>query len=225
MKANQLIFFMLFLSFGQAGFARSGSKEDSHWKPLFGENLNQAIFNINCWKFENEILTASNDEVIWAVREYENFILELEFKTEEGTNSGVIVYCTDPKNWIPNSVEIQIADDYCEKWSQSPKDWQCGAIFGHLPANNHNVVKKPGEWNKYKITCKGQMIVVELNGKKVTTMDMSQWISGKTNPDGSPIPSWLPKPFAELPTKGLIGLQGKHANASVWFRNVRIRSL
>lgn len=45
--------------------------------------------------------------------------------------------------------------------------------------------------------------MVILNGKKVTEMDMSKWTSGTKNPDGSDIPSWLPKPFAELPTKDL----------------------
>jgi len=225
MKRNQLFFLLLFLSFCQLGFANSGSRKDTKWRSLFGENLNQAKFDKSCWKIVDGALTASEDKVIWANGEYENFILELEFKTEEGTNSGVIVYCTDQEKWIPNSVEIQIADDYCEKWGKSPKNWQCGAIFGHLPANKQKVVKEPGKWNRYRITCKGQMIEVELNGKKITTMDMSQWKSGTNNPDGSTIPAWLPKPFAELPTKGLIGLQGKHANASIWFRNMRIKSL
>jgi hypothetical protein len=66
---------------------------------------------------------------------------------------------------------------------------------------------------------------VVLNGKKVTSMDMSLWTSGKINPDGSEIPSWLPTPFAELPTKGTIGLQGKHGDASISFRNVTIKAL
>lgn len=65
------------------------------------------------------------------------------------------------------------------------------------------VVKKPGEWNHMRIKCAGQHIMVILNGKKVTEMDMSKWTSGTKNPDGSDIPSWLPKPFAELPTKDL----------------------
>lgn len=56
-------------------------------------------------------------------------------------------------------------------------------------------------------------------------MDMSLWTSGAVNPDGTPIPSWLPKPFAELPTKGFIELQGKHGDASISFRNVQIRNL
>ena len=66
---------------------------------------------------------------------------------------------------------------------------------------------------------------VTLNGEKVAAMDMSLWKSATKNPDGSDIPSWLSKPLNTLPTKGKIGLQGKHAGAPIYFRNVRIKSL
>ncbi len=56
-------------------------------------------------------------------------------------------------------------------------------------------------------------------------MNMSLWASAKTNPGGSEIPSWLNKPFSKAPTKGRIGLQGKHAGAPIWFRNVKVREL
>ena len=222
---KRLTILLLFICFSFEGFSNSGDSKKTSWKPLFGTDLSQAKYDKNCWTLENGVLTASEDKVIWAVGDYENFSLDLEFKTAVGTNSGIIVYCTDPENWIPNSVEIQIADDYCEKWGTASKDWQCGAIFGHLAANQQKVVKKPGEWNKMGVTCKGKIIEVVLNGKKITRMDMSKWTSGKLNPDGSEIPNWLPKPFAELPTKGMIGLQGKHADATIWFRNVRIKQL
>ena len=195
------------------------------WEPLFAEDLSNAMYDKNVWTYDGGVLSASEDKEVWTTIEYENFVLELEFKNDHGTNSGVIVYCTDKNNWIPNSVEIQIADDYSEQWAGSPTNYQCGAIFGHLGANEQKVVKKPGEWNSFRITCKGKEITVELNGKKVTYMDMNKWTSGTTNPDGSEIPSWLPKPFAELPTKGYIGLQGKHGNALIWFRNIRIKQL
>ena len=222
---KQLTILLLFICFSVVGFSNSGDSKKTGWKPLFGTDLNQAKYDKNCWTMENGVLTASEDKVIWAQGDYENFSLDLEFKTAVGTNSGIIVYCTDPENWIPNSVEIQIADDYCEKWGTASKDWQCGAIFGHLAANQQKVVKKPGEWNKMEVTCKGKIIEVVLNGKKITTMDMGKWTSGKLNPDGSKIPDWLPKPFAELTTKGMIGLQGKHADATIWFRNIRIKQL
>ncbi|MDR0866333.1 MAG: DUF1080 domain-containing protein [Candidatus Symbiothrix sp.] len=195
------------------------------WKPLFGADFSDATYNKAVWTVSDGVLTASKDESIWSTKEYENFTLELEFKNEHETNSGVVVYCTNKENWVPNAVEIQIADDYCEKWSTSSLDWQCGAIFGHLAANKQKVVHEPGEWNSMKITCKGKIITVVLNGKKITKMDMSKWTSGTVNPDGSKIPSWQPKPFAELPTKGYIGLQGKHGNATIWFRNIKIKEL
>ena len=221
MKKNQFPLLMVFIVF----CFTSQAKPKDGWKPLFGADFSQSKYDKSCWKVENGVLTASEDKMIWAVGDYENFALDLEFKTASGTNSGVVVYCTDPENWIPSSVEIQIADDYSDKWGKASKDWQCGAIFGHLAANEQKVVKKPGEWNKMAVTCKGKIIQVELNGKKITTMDMSRWTSGKLNPDGSEIPAWLPKPFAELPTKGMIGLQGKHADATIWFRNVKIKQL
>jgi hypothetical protein len=136
----------------------------------------------------------------------------------------VIVHCSDANNWIPNSVEIQIADDFAERWAKAPKTWQCGAIFGHLAAGK-SMVKKPGEWNRMTVTCKGKIIRVELNGEEVTVMDMSKWTSAKTNPDGSEIPKWLSRPKAELPLRGRIGLQGKHAGAPIHFRNIRIKQL
>lgn len=199
--------------------------EKNGWKPLFGPQLSDADYNPEVWSEQEGVLGAVKDESIWTRTTYENFELDLDFKTDNGTNSGVVVYCTDTKDWIPNSVEIQIADDYYPAWENGKAFEKCGAIYGHLGPREEKVVKKPGEWNHMRIRCVGQRINVILNGKKVTEMDMSKWTSGTVNPDGSEIPSWLPKPFAELPTKGYIGLQGKHGDSLIWFRNVKIRSI
>jgi hypothetical protein len=198
--------------------------QSSGFKSLFADNLSDADYPNGVWSIEDGVITATEDQCIWTKRDYDNFILELEFKTAEGTNSGVIVYCSDTENWIPNSVEIQIADDYAKQWAQADKTWQCAAIFGHLAAKESRV-KKPGEWNMMRVTCKDQQINVELNGKLVTKMDMSLWTSGTKNPDGTEIPSWLSTPFAQLATKGKIGFQGKHAGAPIWFRNIKIKEL
>ncbi|MDR0844601.1 MAG: DUF1080 domain-containing protein [Tannerella sp.] len=218
---KKIIFSVFAILFATTVFA--GGK--GGWKPLFGADFLDATYNKEVWTVTDGVLTASQDQCIWSTKEYENFVLELEFKNEHETNSGVVVYCTDKDNWVPNAVEIQIADDYCEKWSTSPLDWQCGAIFTHLAASKQKVVRKPGEWNSMKITCKGKIITIVLNGKKVTRMDMSKWTSGTVNPDGSKILDFEPQVFADMPTKGYIGFQGKHGNATIWFRNVRIKEL
>ena len=198
--------------------------DSANWEKLFAEDLSNAIAPAGVWSFTDGVLTASEDQCVWSRKQYENFVIDLEFKTANGTNSGVIVYCSDMQNWIPNSVEIQIADDFAKQWAESPATWHCAAIFGHL-APTKSTVKKPGEWNRMTITCQGAMLYVMLNGVLVTEMDMKKWTSAKKNPDGSDIPPWLSKPFAELATKGHIGLQGKHGGAPIYFRNVKIKAI
>ena len=111
------------------------------WQDLFAPDLSNATYPAGIWTFEDGILTASEDKAIWTQKDYDNFVVDLEFKTADGTNSGVIVYCSDTGNWIPNSVEIQIADDFAKKWAESPKTWQCAAVFGHLAAKKSMVMR------------------------------------------------------------------------------------
>ncbi len=134
------------------------------WTELFAADLSNAEFPAGVWTVAEGVLTASEDQALWTKRDYENFVLDLEFMTAAGTNSGVIVYCSDMADWIPNSVEIQIADDFAEEWAKQPATWHCGAVFGHL-APVKSAVKPAGEWNRYTITCAGKRITVVLNGR------------------------------------------------------------
>ncbi|MEP6597392.1 MAG: DUF1080 domain-containing protein [Ginsengibacter sp.] len=194
------------------------------WTNLFDNTLSNAIYPEKVWSNNNGIITATKDETLWSTKEYDDFILDLEFKNADSTNSGVIVHASDMTNWIPHSVEIQITDDFSKVWSSAPASWQCGAVFGHQAATKHTV-KKSGEWNHYTITCKGKKIWIVLNDVLVNEFDMSLYTSAKTNPDGSEIPSWLSNPLAELPLHGHIGFQGKHAGAPIYFRNIKIKEL
>ena len=198
--------------------------DSSNWSSLFNDELSNAIYPDGIWTFQNGEFTATEDQFLWTEKDYDNFVLDLEFKTDDGTNSGVVVYCSNLDDWIPNSIEVQIADDYNEKWANSPKSWQCGAIFGRKPATK-SVVKKPGEWNKYTITCINSMIYVLLNGEQVNEIDLTKFTDAKINPDGSEAPEWLSNAPASLPTKGKIGFQGKHAGAPIYFRNIRIKEI
>ncbi|SFS93956.1 protein of unknown function [Porphyromonadaceae bacterium NLAE-zl-C104] len=195
------------------------------FKPLFENDLSNADYNPEVWSHTEGVLTATADEVIWTFNQFENFILDIEFKNDVNTNSGVIIYCPDKANWIPTAIEIQIADDHHEFWQSLPENVRCGSIFGHKGANEQLVVNEPGFWNRMIITAKGQKIDIELNGKHIVSANLADWTSGTKNPDGTNIPEWLPKPYAELQTKGFIGFQGKHGESGIWFRNIRIKQL
>lgn len=198
--------------------------DSSDWSPLFVADLSNADYPKGIWTVDDGVLTASKDQSIWTQQDYENFVLDLEFKTGPNANSGVIVYSVDTKNWIPGSIEIQILDDLGDKWAKIKANGRSGAIYGHV-APSKSVSKPAGEWNRMTITCVGPQIDVVLNGEHITAMDMTQFTSATVNPDGTPIPKWLTKPVASLPTKGKIGLQGKHGGAAIWFRNIKIKRL
>ena len=194
------------------------------WMNLFTGDLSNAIFPKGVWSSTDGVFTAEKDEALWSEKQYDDFVLDLDFKNADGTNSGVIVHASNIEEWVPHSVEIQIADDYSAEWSKAAPSWQCAAIFGHQPATKH-VLKKPGQWNHYTITCIGRKIWVVLNGQLVNTCDMSLYTSAKNNPDGTQAPSWLSNPMATLPLRGHIGFQGKHAGAPIYFRNIKIKEL
>ena len=175
--------------------------DSSGWQNLFADDLSDAIYPKGIWFVKDGLLTASKDRSIWTKKPYGNCIIDLEFKNVPGSNSGVFVYGSDLKDWISNCVEIQILDDNDPKWANIPPTWRCAGIFGRL-APTKSAVKKPGQWNRMTITCKGPMIAVLLNGETVTQMDMRKWTSVKKNPDGSDIPAWYTKPLAEMATKG-----------------------
>ena len=211
----------LFSCAGKIAVPPKTHPSSASWQALLSPDLADADFPSGIWTLRDGILTASEDQCIWTRKQYDNFILDLEFKTADGTNSGIIVHCSDRAEWIPNSVEIQIADDFAEQWAKSPALWHCGAFFGHK-APVMSMVKKAGEWNRCTVTCRGRMIYVLLNGMPVNEMNMDLWTSAKTNPDGSEIPPWLSKPVSSLSTRGHIGFQGKHAGAPIYFRNMKI---
>ena len=99
--------------------------DSTNWQDLFAPDLSNAIYPKGVWFVENGELTASEDQFIWTKKEYENFVIDLEFKNNaEGTNSGVMVYCTDLDHPYSHVVEVQVLDDYAKKWAGIPKKWQ-----------------------------------------------------------------------------------------------------
>ena len=105
----------------QPSYPLTDHPDSESWQSLFAEDLSNAIYPDGIWSFDDGVLTATEDQNIWAQKDYDNFVIDLEFKNADGTNSGVVVYCSNVDDWIPNSVEIQIADDFNEKWAKSVK--------------------------------------------------------------------------------------------------------
>ena len=203
------------------GCTNCETKCEKPWQSLLGDDLSLAEYDSQVWSIDKDgVISATKDQLICTKKDWQNFELDLEFKLFEGTNSGVVIYISD-KNWIPNSLEIQIADN--RKFPE-PRT-TCGSIYGTTDSK----IKEPlalGVWHNMRIRANGQMVDVWVNGQHSTTMDMSKWTDAKINPDGSKMPPWIAKrKKCELPTVGKIGFQGKHGKAPINFRNIKIREI
>lgn len=199
--------------------------DSSTWSDLLANDLTNMKVPGSIWSYRDGILAATEDQNIWTKATHGDCVLDFEFKFEPGANSGVFLYNSDETNWMPASVEIQISDDRAKQWQEKPSSWRSGAFFGHQAASKSNV-KPAGEWNRMTITTQGLRITVVLNGEVVNEIDLTQWSDGKLNPDGSEIPEWLQgKPWKDLPSKGRLGFQGRHAGAGIEFRKAKLLRL
>ena len=212
------------------GEAKPELRRGAEWRREFAAGTSERLAEIA--DFEKGVwtvcpdgsITASKDSNIWLKGSYGDFELDLEYKLEPGGNSGVVIRCSDAGNWIPNAIEVQILDDYAERWTKVAPEWKCAGIFGHIGPTVQNV-KPAGEWNRMTIRAEGRRIRVRQNGADVLDADTSRWTDAKRNPNGSEAPSFLSRPMAQMALKGRIGFQGRHAGARPYFRNVRIRPL
>jgi hypothetical protein len=91
-------------------------------------------------------------------RSFKDFVLSLEFKCSDDTNSGVFVRSPQENG----GYEVQI-------WRQQPAGYNTGAIVG-IAKTAGTYAFKPDEWNRYQITADGDHLVVVLNGQ--TTLDI-----------------------------------------------------
>jgi len=218
-----VISFLCVFSIATVAFCRAGPKpagaesapEEGFVDLLFvkGEGYTKSNWNHSgngCFSLEREtgVLTShSGGGLLWyAARQFKDFVLELEYMTEEETaNSGIFLRMPNVPvagNYIPESFEIQIFDSM-----RGGELHTTGAIYDCEPP-----VKKaslgPGKWNHFKITFEGLHLVVELNGEVI-----NDWMA---EPRGKVLSHW---------PEGYIGVQNHDGRSSIKFRNIRIKEL
>jgi len=160
----------------------------------------------------------NNADYLWTKETYGNFVLELEFNVCEGyANSGVFLRTSDLSDPVYTGIEVQVSNSYGSGLSRGGT---AGAIYDCL-APTRNTVRKPGQWNHYRITCNDNLITVVLNGERILDMDLDQWTEPHKNPDGTP--NKYDKPLGEFARVGHIGLQDH--GRPVWYRNIRVKRL
>ena len=176
------------------------------WQPLFnGKDLTGWV-NVNTapdtWKVKDGLLICSGHPigVMRTDRQYENFILHIEWKhIEPGGNSGVFAWSNanpNPESRLPNGVEIQMLElDWVNLNKQNgqpaPIAYVHGELFGvggvtTIPENPRGTRSKSfenrclpkGEWNTYDVVAVDGVIKLSVNGKFVNGISKSSQKKG-----------------------------------------------
>lgn len=160
------------------------------------------------WNVQDGVLVCTGKPAGYIVteKEYENYVLELEWRWPEGKkpgNNGVLVHSTDKRVlgiW-PRSLECQLgsgdAGDFWVIGTTASVFDPKKRTMGRRTLNLTNGSEKPiGEWNKYVIVCARDTVTCVVNGDVVNyAWNLSQ-------------------------TKGGICLQSE--GAEVHFRNIKL---
>lgn len=105
-------------------------------------------------------------------QQYQDFILRLEFKLSPGANNGIALRAPMFAQASRFGMEVQLLDDNAPEYQNLRPTQYCGSIYSIYPAKR-GAVKKPGEWNRMEITCKGRTVKVVLNGKTVVDVNLN----------------------------------------------------
>lgn len=149
------------------------------------------------WRKEKDLLICSGQPigVMRSEKQYENFILHVEWRhMEAGGNSGVFVWSDakpDEKGRLPGGVEVQMLElDWVNQnihdGVKPPIAYVHGELFGvggveTIPDNPRGTRSKSlenravgkGEWNSYDVVCVDGTIKLAVNGKFVNGISKS----------------------------------------------------
>ncbi len=190
----------------------SENEVESGFHSLFdGKTLDGWHGNLEFWSVKDGSIAGGDleskvkqNEFLRSDREYEDFELRLQFRlVGDRTNGGIQIRTQE----IPGDHEVSgYQADLGEGW------WGClydesrrrRALAGPPAERRESLVRK-GEWNDYRIVCRGRQIQLWLNGKQ--TVDYLE-------------------ADATIPMRGIIALQ-THGNLKMiaYYRNIRLKPI
>ena len=196
------------------------------WKDYNGDSLTMP------WRAVDGCIQAHGDGsdlsgYIVTRKQYENFILDWDWKLSYGGNSGMLYHVVeDPYFKVPyvTGPEYQLIDEAGWEETNAPtklEPWQrLGVDYAmHLPDAAKMRLNPQGEWNNSRIVYDNGHVEHWLNGEKILEFDAytDEWFALKNSG------KWADAPEYGLARRGVICLQDHGYPAS--FRNVKIKEL
>jgi hypothetical protein len=151
---------------------------------------------------------------LYTDKEYGDFHFRFDFKLTPGANNGLGVRTPRGVDPAYAGMEIQILDDTAAQYRNLQPYQYHGSIYGVVPAKRGHL-KPVGEWNTEEVICRGNHVVIKLNGETIVDADLEKASTPKTL-DGRDHPGLKRE-------KGYLAFCGH--GARVEFRNIQIKEL
>ena len=215
----------------------SAQEKKEGWKLLFnGQNTNgwhsYGSKKVgSSWKIENGALkldvpnrvgnkASDGGDLVTDAVFNGDFEFKAEWKVERFTNSGIFFFVQEApqyKNIFDTGLELQVLDDAIYEGADENKH-RAGDFFSVANARVREL-QPVGGWNKVHFILKNNKLTVSLNGFSIQEHDLNSAEWKKRVADSK----LKDAPISKGRYTGHIGLQDW--GSSVWFRNVKVRSL
>jgi hypothetical protein len=196
-------------------FSKDGAPEG--WVVRAWNDVKNPPDKPTAWKVENGILHGGEPRGSWLMseKEYENFVLEFEFKLGATGNSGCALRAPMGGDPAFDGLELQMAD---LRYNPQAKDSELtGGIYRAIAPTKQ--VYKPAEWNRYQVTLKGPRLKVVLNGQTIQDVDLTEQKQEVKRHDGTMAPA-----VKDRPRQGT-SVSGVEPRRCPQIRNARIKVL
>ncbi|HEX6985211.1 MAG TPA: DUF1080 domain-containing protein [Planctomycetaceae bacterium] len=144
------------------------------------------------------------DAYLWSKETYDDFEIDFEYRVEEKGNSGFYFNVGDKSDPVAKGIEVQIYDAPAEADAKLT-DHDSGGVIPGVPPTAA-AAKPAGEWNRFRITVRGDTLTVRLNDRTVNEVELKKHPRLKERPD-----------------RGFIGFQDHGLPLAL--RNIRVRRL
>ncbi|MHC4434039.1 MAG: 3-keto-disaccharide hydrolase [Planctomycetota bacterium] len=198
---------------GAACYASASQAAEGGFEPLFNDRNLEGWVNVNCapetWTVRDGMIVCTGipTGVLRTERQYENYVLELEWRhMKKRGNAGLFIH-SDPVTAVgqpfTRSIEIQIMDGNAGDMfsihgatmtpdKPHPRGW-----VRSFPSEDR--MNPTGQWNHYRVESRNGMATLAVNGKVVT------------------------RGYHLNPRKGYICLESE--GSEIHFKNIRIQEL
>jgi hypothetical protein len=114
-----------------------------------------------------------------STKQYRNYIFEFDFLLPPHGNNGLGIHYPGTGGPSSAGMELQILDNSHPKYAKLKDSQYHGSIY-KLKAARRGFLKPVGKWNHQKVTVNGPLVIVELNGTRITEANLDEL--AKKNP-------------------------------------------